>query len=468
MSDLEVNGVMDDSAVLRAELARLRDELAAARDVDVVTDNLAMQQELDTLRLALREKSRVIEVTAAQCRSLEDELEDHHLAYDGLKQDLDRKKLSLAAAREQGARLSQEHHEIDQRYRALLASLSASAAPEAGRSGDAGPPGGAPRTAVTGLVIGGVVAGLALIAAVVLWRWFGLAPSGPAPQPTAEVAVPSGAGAPQAGSAEVTAAGPEPEPQRPEAREAPNQPVVLRTLRDRLADGSSGPPMLVLQGGDFTMGKAGALPNDDAAPEREVRVDGFLLGATEVTFAEYDRFARATAGRLPSDFGWGRGRRPVVDVNWSDAQAYAKWLSRQTGRRYRLPSEAEWEYAASAGRRSSFWWGYRPEPGRAVCFDCGTQWDNRSTAPAGSFAPNPLGLYDTAGNALEWVEDCYHPNYLGALSDGQPWADNRCRFRVARGGAFNKPASSMRSTARHRFAPDTRLNMLGFRLARDG
>jgi formylglycine-generating enzyme required for sulfatase activity len=240
------------------------------------------------------------------------------------------------------------------------------------------------------------------------------------------------------------------------------------TLSDFLRNGSRGPLLVAVEGARFTMGKARALPGDDQGPAREVRVAAFLIGVTEVTFDEYDPFARATGRRLPDDFGWGRGRRPVVDVRWEDASAYADWLSLQSGKRYRLPSEAEWEYAASAGRRTPFWWGYQVGEGRAVCFDCGSAWDKRSTAPVGSFDPNPFGLYDTAGNAMEWVADCYHPSYAGAPDDATPWTRVNCRDRVARGGAFNKPARSMRNTERHRFDADTRLNMLGFRVARDG
>jgi formylglycine-generating enzyme required for sulfatase activity len=205
----------------------------------------------------------------------------------------------------------------------------------------------------------------------------------------------------------------------------------------------------------------------DEHPEHQVQVRGFLIGANEVTFADYDRFARAAGRRLPDDFGWGRGRRPVVDVSWVDAQAYAQWLSRQTGRRYRLPSEAEWEYAARGGTQSSYWWGGGPQPGRALCFNCGSTWDGRSTAPVGSFEPNPYGLYDTAGNVLEWTADCYRPSYEGAPADGSAWDQAPCDGRVARGGAFDKPAKSLRSTARAQLGPDTRLNMLGFRVARD-
>ena len=216
------------------------------------------------------------------------------------------------------------------------------------------------------------------------------------------------------------------------------------------------------------MGSPGLAGEPDERPEHEVRIGGFLMSAHEVTFADYDRFARSTGRRLPEDFGWGRGRRPVVDVSWTDAQAYAYWLSRQTGRTYRLPSEAEWEYAARAGTQSSYWWGLNADAGRAQCFDCGTAWDNgRSTAPVGSFEANPFGLWDTAGNVLEWTADCYQPTYEGAPADGSAWDQQPCTARVARGGAFNKPAKSMRSAARAQFAPEARINMLGFRLARD-
>jgi len=236
------------------------------------------------------------------------------------------------------------------------------------------------------------------------------------------------------------------------------------TLDDRLRDGSPGPTLVALDGGSFRMGQNSI---GDSGPEHEVLLAPFLIGAYEVTFQQYDRFVRATGRRFPDDFGWGRGERPVVGVSWTDAQAYADWLIRQTGKRYRLPSESEWEYAAQAGTRSAYPWGFGMEPGRAVCFDCGSQWDNRSTAPVGSFAPNAFGLYDTAGNALEWVADCYTPGYEGAPNDGRPREIGDCANRVARGGAYNKPASSLKTIVRSKFVPETRLNNLGFRVARE-
>lgn len=453
------------------ELARLREELSAvrelaqpSRDVEEVTETLALQQELDTLRQTLREKERVVDVTAGQCRRLEDELEDQRLAYDELKQELDRKRESLASAREQTVQLVQERHEIEERYKALLMAAPVTPAtpeqPMPWRKIGGGPP-----------PLVGIAAGVAIGLLVGVVVTLMLRSDEPPPPPPQVAAAPPPTPVPAQPPAEPVTAVPEPKAvaQEPVADEPlpDTPPTVLRSVRDRLADGSPGPLMVALSAGRFTMGKTRDLPTDDDGPPRQVEVASFLIGATEVTFEDYDRFVRATGGRFPSDFGWGRGRQPVVDLSWVEARAYADWLSGQTGQRYRLPSEAEWEYAAGAGLSSPFWWGFQSEQGRAVCFDCSTLWDNRSTAPVGTFEPNPLGLYDTAGNAMEWVEDCYHPTYAGAPADARSWVETGCKFRVARGGAFNKPADSMRSTARQRMDPSTRHNFLGFRLARD-
>ena len=219
--------------------------------------------------------------------------------------------------------------------------------------------------------------------------------------------------------------------------------------------------------GTFAMGSDAIRLHPDESPAHDVSVGRFLIGVREITYAEYERFAQSTGTRLPADFDWGRGQRPVADVSWDDANAYAQWLSRQTGHRYRLPSEAEWEYAARGDSSKSYWWGSEPETGRAVCFDCGTPWDGRMPAPVASLAPNPFGLYDTSGNVMEWVGDCWSADYSGAPADARTRTDGDCRYRVARGGAFNKPAVAMRSAARYRFAPDTRIDMLGFRVVRE-
>jgi formylglycine-generating enzyme required for sulfatase activity len=465
----DVQSLRDQLARVRAEaeeeLARLRRDLAAVRelahperDVDKATEDIALWQELDTLRKTLREKERLVEVTAAQCRRLEDELEDHHQAYDGLKQNLEQNELQLAEARELAANLGREREEMGQRL----------AAPSASSDGDAPAP---PPTRTTGSVLGdrrfliGLVLGGAVAAAFagggLLWLRPDLHVG-----PRVEASTKSYSGSPLHGViAAVNSDKVQAEPgQQTDPRHAA---VEARTVRDRLRDGTVGPLMIALPGGAFEMGWPRTLPTDNDGPPHEVRLQPFLIEATEVTFDEYDRYARATGGRLPRDFGWGRGRRPVIDVSWGDAKGYAQWLAAQTGKHYRLPSEAEWEYAARAGQPSTYWWGYRKGHGRAVCFDCGSRWDNRSTAAVASFPPNPFGLYDTVGNVMEWVEDCYHPSYVGAPTDGHPWEDASCASRVARSGAFNKPAASMRGTSRHPFAPDTRINIIGFRIARD-
>ena len=178
------------------------------------------------------------------------------------------------------------------------------------------------------------------------------------------------------------------------------------------------------------------------------------VGRFEVTFAEWDAcVAAGECRRRPRDSGWGRGRQPVIDVSWSDARQYTAWLSRKTGRNYRLLTEGEWEYAARAGTDARYWWGNNTRPGAANCNDCGTRWDGRSPAPVGSFAPNPFGLFDMNGNVWEWVEDCSYDCPSGDV-------------RVVRGGAWQGPANAMRSSARSSIPTGYRDNRVGFRVAR--
>ena len=163
----------------------------------------------------------------------------------------------------------------------------------------------------------------------------------------------------------------------------------------------------------------------------------FALGVYEVTFEDYDRFVQATGHRRPTDRGWGRGGRPVIDVSWEDAEAYVAWLSRETGESYRLPSESEWEYAARAGTTTRYSWGQDIGRNRAHCPGCGSRWDDYRTAPAGSFAANGWGLHDMHGNVHEWVADCWHENYARAPRDGTAWTSGgNCGRRVLRGGSW--------------------------------
>ena len=246
----------------------------------------------------------------------------------------------------------------------------------------------------------------------------------------------------------------------------PTQVVAGKPFHDVLKGGAKGPAMVELPAGNYLMGSPGNSLNYDEVPRHEVSVPAFAMSRYEVTFAEYDRFARATGRRLPYDESWGRGDRPVVNVSWSDARAYTRWLSDQTGKTYRLPSEAEWEYAARAGSLTNFWWQDANENLHANCFNCGSDWDGARTAPVGSFAANDFGLHDVAGNVQEWTADCYHGSYQGAPTDGSAWAKGECDMRVVRGGAYTSPLDSLRSAKRSQYSQDARLDNLGFRVVR--
>nr|WP_243448557.1 formylglycine-generating enzyme family protein [Candidatus Thiosymbion oneisti] len=257
-----------------------------------------------------------------------------------------------------------------------------------------------------------------------------------------------------------------------------NKPLTV--FHDTLKDGSQGPAMVVIPGGSFQMGSPTTEPerSDNEGPVHEVTLRPFAMGRTEVTFAEYDRFAVARERKKPNDEDWGRGQRPVINVSWEDATAYAAWLSDQTGERYRLPTEAEWEYAARAGTRTPFWTGdcihtdqanYDGDSDYNNC-EAKTRVDRGQTVPAGSLPANPWGLHETAGNVREWTQDCWHGSYQGAPSDGSAWGQENggdCGRRVTRGGGWNTHPRSLRSADRYRLPTDVALNFLGIRLARD-
>jgi formylglycine-generating enzyme required for sulfatase activity len=229
--------------------------------------------------------------------------------------------------------------------------------------------------------------------------------------------------------------------------------------------------MVIIPAGSFRMGSLQEGGEDDEKPVRTVTfTQPFAMGRYEVTFDEYDRFARASGRKLPDDNGWGRGRNPVINVSWKDAMAYAHWLSKQTGQHYRLPTEAEWEYAARAGSESKYNWGNEIETNRANCNGCRSRWDGKQSAPVGSFQPNQFALYDTLGNVWEWVEDCWRPNYDGEPANISPWVKvggGNCSRRMRRGGSWGDEPIYVRSANRGRGTPDYRNLNLGFRLARD-
>ncbi len=230
----------------------------------------------------------------------------------------------------------------------------------------------------------------------------------------------------------------------------------------------AGPEMLWIPAGSFQMGNARPGADPEEQPKHEVSLRRFGISKYEVTRAEYARFARATGRRMPSSAGSGEvPELPVVYVSWADASAYARWLSQQTGRAYRLPSEAEWEYAAAAGTTTPYWWGILIGQDRARCYGCSRSRLPGGPVKVGQFRPNPWGLYDTAGNVMEWVQDCYHPSYASAPSDGSTWETPGCATRAARGGSFGNPTRSLRTTKRFSFRPGNGYDEVGFRVARD-
>jgi formylglycine-generating enzyme required for sulfatase activity len=243
--------------------------------------------------------------------------------------------------------------------------------------------------------------------------------------------------------------------------------VAGKVFHDRLQDGSNGPKMVWIAGGRFKMGDIQGGGSSNEQPVHEVSVGRFAMGCYEVTFAEYDKFAEATGRNKPPDSGWGRGNRPVIYVSWYDATAYAEWLSEQTGQKYRLPTEAEWEYAARAGTTTKYWWGNKIGSNKANCwkFFCGDSF--KYTAPVGSFAPNAFGLYDTVGNVWEWTCSEYEDKYSGKEQRclSKNIANNKSHF-VLRGGAWDIGARWTRSASRDWRQPAVRGRLDGFRLAR--
>lgn len=223
------------------------------------------------------------------------------------------------------------------------------------------------------------------------------------------------------------------------------------------------PAMVTIQGDCYEMGSPSS-EGDRYGNERqhEVCVDDFAIGKYEVTFEEYDRFALATGRTLPKDRGWGRGRYPVINVSWEDAVAYVEWLSRETGRRYRLPTEAEWEYAARAGNRTAYPWGDDVGLGHANCNGCGSGWDNSQAAPVGSFEPNAWGLHDTAGNVWEWTCSEHHRGY--GDSETQCASRSSSADRSVRGGSWFVKPRTVRSAMRTGDSPTLRSGDTGFRL----
>ncbi len=247
---------------------------------------------------------------------------------------------------------------------------------------------------------------------------------------------------------------------------------ILVEFRDSLKDGGQGPMIVVIPGGRFLMGSPEDEPERDANErQHEVEVARFTIGKYAVTFEEYDRFVAATGHEKPHDLGWGRGRRPVINVSWFDAVAYAGWLSQQTDQTYRLPAEAEWEYACRAGTITPFYFGATISTGQAnydgnYIYGKGSKGVYRKeTMEIGQFPANAWGLHDMHGNVWEWTCSEYDGNYGGAEQRcvNDSGSGGPC---VLRGGSWLHGPHGVRGAARINRNPHYRTRGGGFRLAR--
>jgi formylglycine-generating enzyme required for sulfatase activity len=233
--------------------------------------------------------------------------------------------------------------------------------------------------------------------------------------------------------------------------------------------------MVVVPAGSFIMGSPDSETDRARYEEPQHRVTftrQFAVGKFAVTFEEWDACVAdgGCNGYVPKDESWGRGRRPVINVSWDDANAYAAWLSGKTGKSYRLLNEAEREYVTRAGTVTPFWWGAAISPKQAnyngtYIYGNGPAGEYRKrTLPVNSFQANRWGLYQVHGNVWEWTQDCWHENYDGAPSDSSAWEAGRCGYRVVRGGSWVTYPGDLRAANRGRFVPHFRSNFQGFRL----
>lgn len=259
-----------------------------------------------------------------------------------------------------------------------------------------------------------------------------------------------------------------PETEPPPAEVASAPPVAKgKTFSDPLKVGGNAPTMIWIPAGEFLMGARDSAAQFDERPQHKVSVPAFAMSIHEVTIADYMKFARATGRRAPKTGDLDQASYPVFFVSWNDAVEYSKWLSAQTGNNYRLPTEAEWEYAMRAGSTTAYPWGRKLGRDKAHCFACETGLDQRRPTKVGRFDANAFGVHDLAGNVEEWVYDCYNKNYQGAPDDGSVFEGGDCSVRVVRGGAYSSGPKALRSSARNKFQYDAGNDSIGIRIVRE-
>jgi formylglycine-generating enzyme required for sulfatase activity len=220
--------------------------------------------------------------------------------------------------------------------------------------------------------------------------------------------------------------------------------------------------MIPLPGGAFQMGSG----NDPTErPPHSVAVPPFAIGKFEVTQQEWNFCVAAGDCAYKPRADESGERMPMRNLSWDDAAQYGQWLRRLTGKPYRLPTEAEWEYAARAGTTSAYSWGGQIGTAKANCSGCGGTYDPHQPAAVGSFAANPWGLHDMLGGVAEWVEDCWRKNYDGAPTNGSAWVAPRCSQRVLRGGSWKNPPPDVTVSSRNFYDASVRYAANGMRVA---
>ena len=236
------------------------------------------------------------------------------------------------------------------------------------------------------------------------------------------------------------------------------------------------PKQVIVPEGNFIMGEVNGGLTEDAEAINVAITKSFSISKYEISFGLWDACLSdgGCSGYRPSDEGWGRGARPVINVNREDVLSYLNWITKKTGQLYRLPSEAEWEYASRAGTNTAFWWGRKPGVNRAVCQDCGSIYDGERTAKVGSFSKNKFGLFDTSGNVWEWVEDCYnkdaykiHKLYPKPFLSFKNSKQRLNCSRILRGGGWNIMSMGITPSFRYMSMPKVRSKFYGFRVVRE-
>jgi formylglycine-generating enzyme required for sulfatase activity/class 3 adenylate cyclase len=297
------------------------------------------------------------------------------------------------------------------------------------------------------------------IGAGALWHWLPLPYGGTREQPSPSVSlqVPGPAPSPPAPHQpqQVLPTEPAPAPAAPAAKQAVLQGAPATPAATVVRE----PEMTMLRGGSFTMGS-----NDDMSekPVHQVTVKPLAISRYPITVREWNQ---CTAAKACAFAATAKDDAPVTNVSWTDAKQFVAWLAEATHKSYRLPSEAEWEYAARGGTQTRYWWGDELQPGIANCKNCTDVAATEQPVKVGSFKPNPFGLYDMGGGVDQWVEDCWHKNYHGAPSDGSAWTESNCTSHVIRSGSWMNEQHYVRPASRDNYDTNVRYPTHGFRVA---